>query len=421
MPTIDLSRVPETMTPKFRHLLRPLDARFVIPWGGAGASKSYSVAQQIIYSCIAESGHKWLVTRKVAKTLRHSVVALIIHILHEWKLEGLYVENKSEFTLTFYNGSMILFVGLDDVGKLKSIHGLTGIWFEEADEGTLDDVRQMNLRLRGKSKVKKRFYLTFNPVSVLHWLKAEFFDTPRDNAYTIHATYRDNPYLDDEYRAELEAIDDRYYADVYREGKWGVLGNLVFTDVLVHDFDYDERDLENVCQGMDFGYAHASAIERMGYHDGELYSFDELWGKGWTNGEFIAYAKEHFGERLKTMRIIADSSEPARIREWRQAGVPVEAAKKAQGSLKFGIDYLSRSRWHIHKSKCPNLAREVLHFKRKEDRDGNPIDAFVELNDDGIAAARYATEWLTGHGHGELGRQKSIRKLVTAGMRTERF
>ena len=278
MQTIDLSQVPKTMTPKFRQLLKPIDQRFVILWGGAGASKSYSVAQQIVYACIAESGHKWLVTRKVAKTLRHSVVALCLHILNEWNLEGLYTENKSEFTLTFYNGSMILFAGLDDVGKLKSIQGITGIWFEEADEGTIHDVRQMNLRLRGISKVRKRFYLTFNPISVLHWLKAEYFDTPKDNVLTIHSTYRDNPYLDDEYRAELEAMDDPYYAAVYREGQWGVLGNVVFTKVIVEDFEYTEDDFENVCTGMDFGFAHASAIERLGYREGELYSFDELWG-----------------------------------------------------------------------------------------------------------------------------------------------
>lgn len=401
MPKIDLSQVPRMMVPKFRQLLRDTP-RFVVPWGGAGAGKSYSVAQQIVYSCVAETGHKWLVTRKVAKTLRHSVVALILHVLNEWNFEGLFTYNKSEFTITFWNGNVILFAGLDDVGKLKSIQGITGIWFEEADEGVVDDVRQMNLRLRGQTKVRKRFYLTFNPVSVLHWLKAEFFDNPQDNALTIHSTYRDNPFLDDEYRNELERIDDPYYSDVYREGKWGVLGNVVFTNVVVEDFDYQEQDLENVCQGMDFGFAHASAIERMGFRDGDKYSFDELWGKGWTNREFMAYASEYFGPSLRSWEITADSAEPDRIMEWQQAGYNVNGAKKGEGSLKFGIDYLSRGTWHIHKSRCPNLAREVSSFKRREDRDGNTIDAFVQLNDDGIAASRYATEWIWGQWHGEV-------------------
>jgi phage terminase large subunit len=394
MQTIDLSLVPKTMIPKFRCLLRPVEERFVIPWGGAGAGKSYSVAQHVVYSCVVEGGHKWLVARKVGSTLRHSVVALILHIFDEWGLTGLYSYNKADSAIVFYNGSIILFTGLDDVGKLKSIQGITGIWFEEADEGTIDDVTQLNLRLRGQSAVKKRFYLTFNPVSVLHWLKAEFFDKPTHNARTIHATYRDNPYLDDEYRQELESMDDPYYAAVYREGKWGVLGNVVFTNIIVDDFDYQPEEFENVCYGMDFGFAHASAIECIGFKDGEIYSFDELWGKGWTNQEFIAYAQEKFGAKLKNMQFTADSAEPDRIKEWNQAGVWVRSAQKGTGSVKFGVDFLSRNTWHIHRSKCPNLAREVSSFKRREDRDGNAIDSFVELNDDAIAASRYATEWI---------------------------
>ena len=44
--------------------------------------------------------------------------------------------NKSDMLLTFENGSVIIFAGLDDVEKLKSIYGITGIWVEEASEIT---------------------------------------------------------------------------------------------------------------------------------------------------------------------------------------------------------------------------------------------------------------------------------------------
>ena len=62
-PKIDLSQVPKMMVPKFKQLLRDIYERFVIVWGGAGAGKSYSVAQTIVYRCLLESGHKWLVCR----------------------------------------------------------------------------------------------------------------------------------------------------------------------------------------------------------------------------------------------------------------------------------------------------------------------------------------------------------------------
>ena len=36
--------------------------------------------------------------------------------------------NKSDMSISFANGSKILFAGLDDVEKLKSIYDITGIW-----------------------------------------------------------------------------------------------------------------------------------------------------------------------------------------------------------------------------------------------------------------------------------------------------
>src|SRR5699024_11467616 len=63
--------------------------------------------------------------------------------------------------------------------KLKSITfpkgELTDIWIEEASEILEEDFNQLDVRLRGKG-AHKQMVLTFNPVSVLHWLKLRFFD-----------------------------------------------------------------------------------------------------------------------------------------------------------------------------------------------------------------------------------------------------
>jgi phage terminase large subunit len=144
---------------------------------------------------------------------------------------------------------------------------------------------------------------------------------------------------------------------------------------------------------MDFGTVHASAIERGGFKDGDLYSFDELWGKGWTNTDFIQAAEDYWeGQIGHSWHVTADSAEPDRIMEWCRAGWNVEPAKKGPGSLGYGVSFLKSRTWHIHKTFCPNLAREAQQFKRKEDKNGDPTEAFVEMNDDGIAATRYGTE-----------------------------
>lgn len=390
--------ITQKMNPAFRKLV--LDKhRIQVLVGGASSGKSYSTAEKIIYKCLAESGHKILVVRKVASTNKHSTFDLLIAILADWNMLGLFQIYHSEISLRCrVNNNEILFAGLDDVEKLKSIQGITDIWIEEASEISEPDFNQLDLRIRGKTEHKKQITLTLNPISVQHWIKKRFFDRVEDDCLTHRSTYKDNLHLDEDTIKRLEGITDPYFLEVYVKGNWGVFGNVVFTNFIIEDFDYGENDLENVSTGMDYGFAHASAIERMGFHDGNLYCFAELYGKGWTNPDFIAFTKERFGEESCYWQITADSAEPDRILEWERSGYRnINSAKKGPGSLRFGIDYLASKRIHVHATKCPNLVREIQSFKRREDKDGNAIDAFVEINDDCIAALRYATEYIWGN------------------------
>jgi len=276
--------------------LRDYSHRFEVVMGGAGSGKSYAVAQTRILGVLdpANQGRKYLCLRKIGKSLRHSVFSLLKSIIADMGFTDDFVINKTDMSFTSKRPGKgeILLGGLDDVEKLKSIHDVTDIWVEEATEITQSDLIQLNLRLRGPGP-KKQIVLTFNPISQLHWLKAYFFDTPQANTRITTTTYKDNVFLDDAYREELESLRDidPYYYQVYTLGEWGRLGNLVFSNFVIEDFPYAEDDLENVCEGMDFGYIHASAIVRMGFRDGELYAFDELCGKGWTNADFIANAE----------------------------------------------------------------------------------------------------------------------------------
>jgi len=294
---------------------------------------------------------------------------------------------------------------------------------EEASNFTEYDYNQLNnVRLRGKTTTPKQCTMYLNPISVQHWIKKRFWDNrPAGTAYFEHCetdpeelkaaemsilktTHIDNRFYGENERKELLKLKDidKYYYDVYVLGNWGVLGNLVFTNYIIEDFEYTEKDLENVCQGQDYGFAHASTIIRLGFKDDEIYIFDEVYGKGWTNGVFIEAAEEQLGTDAKYFRFTGDSAEPDRIKDWNDNGWNVDPAKKGKGSLRFGIDFLCGHRIHIHATKCPNMAREIQTYKRREDKDGNALDEFVEINDDCIAAARYATEYIWGQYHGRI-------------------
>lgn len=204
--------------------------RYLVLKGGGGSGKSVFAAAKLIERCVCEPGHRFLVCRKVARTLRESCLRLIERMLSQQGRGGDVRVVRSEPAIRFRNGSELLFAGLDDPEKLKSIADLSGIWVEEASEITEDDFNQLDIRLRGETKYYKQIILSFNPVSANHWLKHRFFDEREPRARVHESTYRDNRFLDAEAVRTLEAFRERdeYYYQVYCLGHWGVTGNTVF-------------------------------------------------------------------------------------------------------------------------------------------------------------------------------------------------
>lgn len=212
-------------------------SRWLVLMGGGGSGKSNFAARKVVERCVGEAGHRILVTRKYFNSLRLSCYALLCDEIQTYYPDCGAVMTVSPMRITFPNGSVILFAGLDDVEKLKSIHHITSVWVEEASECLERDVDQLNIRLRDESPYYKQIIVTFNPVSVTHWLKARFFDRTAGNVVTSRTTYRDNRFLPAEYGEELERyreIDPYYYA-VYCLGEWGVLGRTVFSALAVSE------------------------------------------------------------------------------------------------------------------------------------------------------------------------------------------
>lgn len=204
--------------------------RYLVLMGGAGSGKSIFAGRKILERAVSEPGHRFLVVRKVGKTLRESCFAQLQAQLAECYAGTRYKVNKTDMSITFANGSVILFSGLDDVEKLKSIYEIDGIWVEEASELLESDFNQLDIRLRAKSRYYLQIVLTFNPISILHWLKKRFFDKPNADMCTHRSTYKDNRFLTDAAKQVLEAFRevDPYYYQVYCLGEWGITGQSVF-------------------------------------------------------------------------------------------------------------------------------------------------------------------------------------------------
>ena len=207
--------------------------RILVLKGGGGSGKSIFAGQKILERVTTEPNHRWLVCRKVAKTLRESCFQQLkdqAYELYPNEVKFIPRGKGSDMYILFENGSEIIFAGLDDVEKLKSIYNITGVWIEEASEITETDFNQLDIRLRTEFPFYLQMILTFNPISIQHWLKRRFFDRYDPRVRTHESTYKDNRFLIPESRETLESFKDtdEYYYQVYCLGMWGTSGRTVF-------------------------------------------------------------------------------------------------------------------------------------------------------------------------------------------------
>lgn len=241
------------------------DDRLLIFYGGAGSGKSVFVAQRYIYKILNNKLCNIIVARKTGNTNRTSTFALFKQIINKWNMRNIFRINQSDMSITcILNRNQIIFKGLDDVEKIKSTTfesgELTDVWIEEASEAEEDDYKQLNIRLRG-GKSKKQIVMSFNPIDVNHWIKQQLIDTGK--ATYLHTTYKDNQFIDEQYKKELESYKDTdiYYYNVYCLGMWGVLGESVFDVGVINRqlaknikpikcgyflYDYDGKKITNI-------------------------------------------------------------------------------------------------------------------------------------------------------------------------------
>ena len=204
--------------------------RFNVLWGGGGSGKSYSIAQKKVMRVVSSEDVREMIIRKNYVSHKESTYALFTQVIIN---EGFYDEfdfRVSPLNITYKrNGSSLIFLGMKDAKdreKVKSIVDPTGAWLEEANEFEIDDLRQINLRLRGTKGLKRQVDVSFNPIDEEHWLNHRFFGEPSEEIFTLNTTYLDNlNNLDDEYVKMLEGLinEDENYYNIYTLGRWGSL------------------------------------------------------------------------------------------------------------------------------------------------------------------------------------------------------
>ena len=393
--------------------------------GGRGSTKSSLVGGIAIPLLIVDNPNIHAVCfRKVGNTIQNSTFSQVIWGIYQLGLQDLFSIPKKYSTPIVFKptGQQILFMGLDDPMKVKSIKlpfGYIGItWFEELDQYSGE--HELRTVLQSTMRGGELFwdFRTFNPpISKNNWANeyADIAET-RDNTLVIRNTYLDVPknWLGQAFIDEAEELKEINYP-AYEHEYLGVptgTGGDVFQNV--QDMDMEEetsitdsygnvikkvplwQTFDKIYNGIDWGFAVDPFRFVKCHFDKshlDLYIFAEYSTVKTRNKAVFEEIYDNLKLCTKEQLVTADSAEPKSVADFRAYGAFIREAEKGPDSVRYGIKWLQGLRHiYIDKRSCPLTWREFINYEYETDKDGNFISAYPDADNHSIDAVRYALE-----------------------------
>lgn len=369
-------------------LLQP--SRYKGVHGGRGSGKSHAFAEMLIERCIMERTSAVCI-REVQKSLAQSVKKLL-----ELKIEAMGVGKLFEVQQTVIkapHGGLIIFQGMQNhtADSIKSLEGYDIAWVEEAQSLSQRSLDLLRPTIR---KPGSELWFTWNPsqatdpVDVL--LRGE---NPPPDALVVQANYRDNPWLPDVLRSELEydrSRDPDKFAHIWLGEYQRNSEARVFRNWRVEEFT--ASDGVTFRMGADFGFSIDPSVLLRCYIDGRnLYIDYEAWQIGCEIDRLPDLFMTVPG--AESWPMVADSSRPETISYLRNHGFPrILPAVKGARSVEEGVEFLKSFDIIVH-PRCQHVIDELTLYSFEIDPlTGMVLPKLADKNNHCIDALRYACE-----------------------------
>lgn len=390
--------------------------------GGRGSCKSSFVSLEIVDGIQKDptGTGSAVVFRRWGSTLRESVFAQI-----QWAIDALGVSDLWSCTVSpmrctyLPTGAQIIFRGLDDNSKIKSIKPAKGffrwVWFEEFSELPGENFVRSVMQSVGRGG-KPVVFRSFNPpVSLNNWAN-KFIQQPNEEALTLHTDYTQVPpewlgevFLNEAQR--IQSLNPKVYDHEYLGIPTGS-GGEVFTTLEVREIA--DEELEMQCYryvGVDFGFASAPAAVVVLYYDRStetIYFADEIYKRGLSNealaAEIRAHGLDHVGESRKNpitgaetapeQVIYCDCAEPKSIMDLRTYGLQARPCTKHPGCVNYRIKWLQKRTLVVDPRRTPNIYREFSQYEYDTDKDGNFLPSVPDRDNHTCDATAYSLDRL---------------------------
>lgn len=387
--------------------------------GGRGSGKSSFISLEIVDGMKADPFANAIIFRRVAATLRDSVYAQMQWAIDELGQGALWKGSVSPMQFTnIKTGQQILFRGLDDAGKLKSIKPRRGffkyLWIEEFSElpgpNTVRSVLQSVIR----GGTDFRVFNSFNPPrSRNNWANLHILQ-PDPKGITFRTDYRQMPpeWLGETFILEaerLKGINEDAYKHEYLGEAIGT-GGEVFPNIIAREITDEEiTGFSYIYCGVDWGFSvDPFCFLRVAYDSKRqtIYLLDEIYKRGISNADAAqliiekGYDTEVGGAGYASLmggvygpdrqRIVCDSAEPKSIADFRGAGLLAVPCDKFPGSVQYGVKWLQNKYIVIDQQRTPNAFREFTRYEYKMTKDGEYTTDLVDADNHTVDALRYA-------------------------------
>lgn len=390
--------------------------------GGRGSCKSSFVSLEIVNGIMSDitGNSSAIVFRQVGATLRESVFNQVAWAIDTLGVGHLWKSRFSPMSFTYTpTGASIVFRGLDDASKLKSIKPQKGVfryvWFEEFSElpgpNFLRNVMQ-SVQRGGDSFTVFR---SFNPpISKNNWANT-FIQEPDAQAVTLLTNYTQVPreWLGDSfiYEAErLREINPTAYEHEYMGVPTGT-GGEVFQNLEIREITDEEiNGLSYALGGIDFGFAADPACFMYVAYDSKhdtIYFLDEIYKRGMSNAQLADEIKSRgydkgklqFNTRTEqysrsSLLITCDSAEPKSISDLRDRDLWAISCYKSPGCVSYRVKWLQHRKIVIDPRRTPNAYREFVNYSYATDKDWNILSVLPDKDNHSIDAVAYALDSL---------------------------
>ncbi len=292
-------------------------------------------------------------------------------------------------------GVVVWCVGHDDLGRLKSITGMTayGAYINEGSLANRDVFDEITKRCSADHEFDAHIIVDSNPGGPQHWLKTDYIDKELESDGRIkrfHWSLYDNPFLSETYKTNLiKTTPSGVFFNRKIDGLWAVAEGIVYQDMSAENYIDKLPEISNYFVGMDWGYEHYGSLT--------------LWGETAADDNIVVLIKERTAKHkgidfwkaeaesiLKRygfgIPFYCDSARPDNIAEFRSVGCWCPPIDK---SIEKGIECVAERK----KARTLLIYRPGIELYDKQqaeyvwdEKTGLP----VKVDDDVMDSERYA-------------------------------